>query len=566
MAKIIVNGPDGRLEHEVQLTADEALLVGRSPNVASLPPAWAERAKAPQTRAVASASVSANHVAAWADGDGVAIEDLGSRNGTWLLLPKSQPIKVPAGDVVLQLVRTATKSSGDEPQTPNWSGPRDYAKALATSIKEWPRVRNLDLEVLVANASSSSFSPAAIPLASGEALELVPQATADANWSRILEDLWRWIARHNSVYEAEERTRTEGMILASPAIRAAHREVVNAAQGDASTLLLTGPSGAGKEMLAEVFHRHTGRSGPFVAINSSMLTKDLMRSELFGAEAGSFTGATRRIIGAVERAQGGTLFLDEIGEMPEDVQPMLLRFLDRREFESLGQYGKAQRADVRLVVATNKDLRAATRSGKFRADLWYRLSVHVVDVPPLRMRWEDVAAYLETTLAPGTQHSLHEALSEEAHELLREHAWEGNFRELTNFRERLPRGAKKGSVSAEACRQALERGSLRPTPPPSEVDPDSGNRADFGALASQATRAFVEDRGREPLDWNDQKEWNEKYLKPLLFHHLSGAGSHPPPIDDDALASLASRSATRVRADRGTALKQLGRYYARFQR
>jgi hypothetical protein len=121
-------------------------------------------------------------------------------------------------------------------------------------------------------------------------------------------------------------------------------------------------------------------------------------------------------------------------------------------------------------------------------------------------------------------------------------------------------------VTAEACRQALERGSLRPTSPPSEVEVDSGNRTDFGALASQATRAFVEDRGREPLDWNDQKEWNEKYLKPLLFHHLSGAGSQPAPFDDDGLASLASRSATRVRADRGTALKQLGRYFARFHR
>lgn len=566
MAKIIVNGPDGRLEHEVDLAPNEAVLVGRSPNAAALQLGPASSALTPRALTVAAGSVSANHVAMWADASSVVVEDLGSRNGTWLLLPKGQPLKIDAGDVVLQLVRTATKSPSDEPQTPAWTSRRDYAKALATSIRQWPRVQNLDLEVLVSSASNSAFSPAAIPLASGEALELVPLATADASWTRILEDLWRWIDRNNSVYESEERTRAEGMILASSSIRAAHRDVVNAAQSDASTLLLTGPSGAGKEMLAEVFHRHSGRSGPFVAVNSSMLTKDLMRSELFGAEAGSFTGATRRIIGAVERAQGGTLFLDEIGEMPEDVQPMLLRFLDRREFESLGQYGKAQRADVRLVVATNKDLRAATRAGKFRADLWYRLSVHVVDVPPLRLRWDDVAAYLENTVAPGTQLSLHETLSEDAHELLREHAWEGNFRELTNFRERLPRGAAKGSITADTCRQALERGSLRSSPPPSEAAESSHGRPDFAALASLATRAFVEDRGREPVDWNDQKEWNEKYLKPLLFHHLSGASAHAAPVDEDALSSLASRSATRVRADRGTALKQLGRYYARFAR
>jgi DNA-binding NtrC family response regulator len=355
------------------------------------------------------------------------------------------------------------------------------------------------------------------------------------------------------------------MILASSAIRGAHRDVVEAAQSDARTLLLTGASGAGKEMLAEVFHRYSGRSGAFVAVNCAMFSKELLRTELFGAEPGSFTGATRRIIGAVERAQGGTLFLDEVGEMPSDVQPMLLRFLDRREFEQLGHYGKPRRADVRVVAATNRDLREATRTGAFRADLWYRLSVHVVDVPPLRARWEDIETFLRTAPIEGPARSLFDALSPAALELLQAHPWEGNFRELTNFVERLPRKASPGGISAATCERALERGALRTV---TRMSPQPAQQAsaphDWAELAGRAVRAFVQDHGREPSSWDDQKEWNEKYLKPLIFFHLSGAAQQPPPMDEDALSQLASRSATRVQADRGTAAKQLARYFELF--
>jgi transcriptional regulator with PAS, ATPase and Fis domain len=354
------------------------------------------------------------------------------------------------------------------------------------------------------------------------------------------------------------------MILASSAIRNAHRDVVEAAQSDARTLLLTGASGAGKEMLAEVFHRHSGRSGAFVAVNCAMFSKDLLRSELFGAEPGSFTGASRRIVGAVERAQGGTLFLDEIGEIPPEVQPMLLRFLDRREFEQLGQYGRAKRADVRVVAATNRDLRDATRSGTFRADLWYRLSVHVVEVPPLRVRWDDIETYLRTLPVEGATHSIRETLTPAALELLKGHAWEGNFRELTNFVERLPRGAAPESVSVATCQRALERGSLKPVIKPAPAPQPDLPHANWAEIATRAVRCFVEDHGREPMSWDDQKEWNEKYLKPLIFFHLSGAATQPRPRDDDGLAALASRSASQVQADRGTASKQLARYFERY--
>jgi len=255
-----------------------------------------------------------------------------------------------------------------------------------------------------------------------------------------------------------------------------------------------------------------------------------------------------------------------VGEMPTEVQPMLLRFLDRREFEQLGQYGKPRRADVRVVAATNRDLRDATRSGAFRADLWYRLSVHVVDVPPLRARWEDIETFLRATRLDGPAQSLFEALSTDALTLLRNHAWEGNFRELTNLAERLPRHAARGGINAATCQRALERGSLRPitraSPPPPHP---SAPHADWAALTTRAVRTFVEDHGREPSNWDDQKEWNEKYLKPLIFFHLSGASQQPAPLDEDALSALASRSATQVQADRGTAAKQLARYFERYR-
>jgi DNA-binding NtrC family response regulator len=350
------------------------------------------------------------------------------------------------------------------------------------------------------------------------------------------------------------------MILKSRAIREAHRDVVDAARSSGRTLLLTGPSGSGKEMLAEVFHRHSGASGPFVPVNCAMFSKELLRSELFGAEPGSFTGATRRIVGAVERAQGGTLFLDEIGEIPLDVQPMLLRFLDRREYESMGQYGRVRRADVRVVAATNRDLRERTRAGQFRDDLWYRLSVHVVEVPALGDRWDDLVAYLESV--PSGRHSMREALSDGAMDLLRSHPWEGNFRELTNFAQRLPRDAEPRSIDAATCARALERGALRRNPKPTPVSEAPG--ADWAELVAQAIQGFVEDHGYEPGTWDDQKEWNEKYLKPLLFFRMSGAPALEHPVDDSAIAAIVPQAASRMSADRGTAAKQLARYFERF--
>lgn len=318
-------------------------------------------------------------------------------------------------------------------------------------------------------------------------------------------------------------------------------------------------------MLAEVFHRHSGRSGPLVSLNCAEFEKGLLRAELFGAERGSFTGCTRTIVGAVERAQGGTLFLDEIGELDSEIQPMLLRFLDRHEFQRMGQMGRAQQADVRVVAATNRDLREATRIGHFRADLWWRLSVYVVEVPPLRQRWDDIVAYLDTVRTEDASSTLGAALSPGAIDVLQAHRWEGNFRELRNFAERLAHSGYKKPIDAASCRRVLERSSITavsPIPGPLESAP-----ADWTALVSRAVAAFNEDCEHEPSSWNDQKLWSEEYLKPLLFYFISGAAEHPPPAEGDgeALTALANKCAARAKADRGTALRQLKRYFERFR-
>jgi DNA-binding NtrC family response regulator len=172
-------------------------------------------------------------------------------------------------------------------------------------------------------------------------------------------------------------------------------------------------------------------------------------------------------------------------------------------------------------------------------------------------------AYLESVRLADASCSARAALSAEALEVLRTHPWEGNFRELATFAARLPRAARNGEIDAATCRRALERGSLRPSSPPPQ--PEATLRPDWAALVERSLRAFREDHGVAPGTWDDQKEWNEKYLKPLLFYHLSGASDLPVPIDEGGMSALAAKAAARVQADRGTAAKQIARYYERFR-
>jgi transcriptional regulator with GAF, ATPase, and Fis domain len=226
-----------------------------------------------------------------------------------------------------------------------------------------------------------------------------------------------------------------------------------------TTVLVTGESGTGKEVVARLIHRGSARArGPFVALNCAALQETLLESELFGHEKGAFTGATSSHAGSVEQAAGGVLFLDEVGEMSRPVQAKLLRVLQEREFQRLGST-KPMRADVRVVAATNRDLSVAIARGEFREDLYYRLHVFEIHLPPLRERRDDVLALAETFLVELGHVVGRPAagISKDAREVLLAYAWPGNVRELRNVLERATILCDGGLITAEHLPRELGR-------------------------------------------------------------------------------------------------------------
>ena len=205
-----------------------------------------------------------------------------------------------------------------------------------------------------------------------------------------------------------------------------------------ATVLLLGETGTGKEVVARALHQHSARRDqPFVAVNCAALKGELLESELFGHEKGAFTGADRVRAGRVETARGGTLFLDEVGELPPEVQAKLLRVLQEKEYERLGS-DRTQRADIRLVAATHRDLPAAIQTGTFRDDLYYRLKVISIKIPPLRDRPTDILALAEWLLDKHATESARTPprLDADVRQALQHYHWPGNVRELSNVMER----------------------------------------------------------------------------------------------------------------------------------
>jgi transcriptional regulator with GAF, ATPase, and Fis domain len=205
-----------------------------------------------------------------------------------------------------------------------------------------------------------------------------------------------------------------------------------------STVLITGETGTGKELVARAIHRRSSRgSRVFVSVNCAAIPRDLILSELFGHEKGAFTGATQKRIGRFELANGGTIFLDEVGELLPDTQVALLRVLQEREFERVG--GNALiHVDVRVVAATNRDLKAAVANGTFRQDLFYRLNVFPVEVPPLRERKEDIlmlAEYFVQRYGKRAGKNIR-SIDKKTIDILASYEWPGNIRELQNVIER----------------------------------------------------------------------------------------------------------------------------------
>ena len=231
----------------------------------------------------------------------------------------------------------------------------------------------------------------------------------------------------------------EGLVGDSPRMQAVYQLIEKIADTD-STVLILGESGTGKELIAKTIHyNNASRSqGPFVPINCAAIPRDLLESELFGHEKGAFTGAINTRIGRFELAQNGTLFLDEVGELDPSLQVKLLRVLQEREFERVGGM-KTVKVDVRILAATNKDLEKVTREGKFREDLFYRLNVIPLTLPPLRKRVEDIPLLADHFLRDFSKKRKREQLtfSKNAMHCLLAYRWPGNVRELENLIERL---------------------------------------------------------------------------------------------------------------------------------
>ncbi|MBP6766598.1 MAG: nitrogen regulation protein NR(I) [Reyranella sp.] len=301
-----------------------------------------------------------------------------------------------------------------------------------------PRIRKLrpDLRIIVMSAQSTLLT--AVRATERGAFEYLPKPF-DLNElisvvNRALSAPAASMARSPALPEEGERL---PLIGRSPAMQEIYRTLARLMATDL-TVMVTGESGAGKELVARALHDYgKRRKGPFIALNMAAIPRELIESELFGHERGAFTGAVQRSAGKFEQASGGTLFLDEIGDMPPEAQTRLLRVLQEGEYMTVG--GRTPiKANVRIVAATHRDLRRLIQQGLFREDLFYRLNVVPIRLPPLRERLDDIPElanhYLQAATADGLPTKV---LSPEAMARLKQHRWPGNVRELVNLVRRL---------------------------------------------------------------------------------------------------------------------------------
>ncbi len=341
----------------------------------------------------------------------------------------------------------------------------DVVMPDANGLDLIPRIRRVrpDLRVVVMSAQSTLIT--AVKAAQRGAFEYLPKPF---DLDELLSVVGRALAVSVPVVEVEPEPRDADerlpLIGRSPAMQEIYRTIARLTTADL-TVMINGESGTGKELVARALHDYgKRRAGPFVAVNMAAIPRELIESELFGHERGAFTGALARTPGRFEQASGGTLFLDEIGDMPPEAQTRLLRVLQEGEFTSVG--GRQPiKANVRIIAATHRDLRAAIRSGLFREDLFYRLNVVPIRLPPLRERVEDIPPlarhFLERARADGLATK---ALDAAAIERMKRHPWPGNVRELENLMRRLAALHPAETIGAEAIDTELAEAAPAPEP------------------------------------------------------------------------------------------------------
>jgi len=383
---------------------------------------------------------------------------------------------------------------------------RDY-DALVTDVR-MPRLNGLDL---IRAAQSTSPETTIIVMSAYGSHDLAIEALKAGAYDylgkpfrpdevllvlRKAEERER-LRRENLILRREMSRRAPQLVAEGPAMKEVLRVVHKVAPAP-TTVLIEGESGTGKELIARALHDLSPRAErPFVAVNCGAIPAPLIESELFGHTKGAFTDARTAKRGLFEEADGGTLLLDEIGELPPPVQPALLRVLQQGEVRRVGD-ARSTRVDVRVLASTNRDLASQVQAGRFREDLYYRLNVVQVRLPPLRERQEEIGQLAERLIARHAERIgvASRRLSPRALELLQRYRWPGNVRELENALERALVLSEDDEIGPDALPDAVQR-TLAPEPVPGSLDPDdlSVKRAQRVLEADLIRRALERTQG-----------------------------------------------------------------------
>lgn len=551
-----------------EVGVQETLLVGRSPDAVELE-AECPELPAGHVRAVAVPldRVSRHHALVHRREGATVVRDLRSTNGTWIHLERGQSLTIEgAPPLRLGLALAGGPSSvTSQPDEPRWCEEPQYAGSMAEAVARWFGELGLSFSVrVIPHVRGGAPVVGSIALRGGKALWIESAGrTADDRLAGVMSRLVAFVTRQNELFDVRVQEQAAGLVLASPLIQATWRDVVAAAKADMRVLLL-GPSGAGKTALASSYHRARDPDGPFHAVNCGLLGKNTewIRAALFGAAPGAYPGCPRGgVRGAVEAANRGTLFLDEVAELDLDAQVALLTFLDDGVYVPLGTV-EGQRASVRLVCATNKDLRALVRAGRFREDLWFRIAAAVIEVRPLSERPEDVRAFL-ATLPEARERAIAARLTDDAWRCLDAQPWTGGFRELRNFVQRLAlRLEPEGAIDVARCHAALSAGALVAPALPSALEPAASALATgspealWRPIVERSFAMFMASAPEAELTYERLAQFVDDFLKPVFIAHASGLGEAKK-IPKEALFQ---ELAERLGCSRGTVRTHLNRF------
>ncbi|MDQ8700406.1 nitrogen regulation protein NR(I) [Hyphomicrobium sp. LHD-15] len=355
-----------------------------------------------------------------------------------------------------------------------------------------PRIKKVRPELPIIVMSAQNTLMTALTAAEKGAYEYLPKPF---DLSEVVAVVGRALAGQGRRPRAATSTEMEGeelpLIGRSPAMQEIYRALARLTQTDL-TVTIQGESGTGKELVARVLHDYgKRRQGPFVAINMAAIPRELIESELFGHEKGAFTGAQTRTPGRFEQAEGGTLFLDEIGDMPLEAQTRLLRVLQQGEYTTVG--GRTPiKTNVRIIAATHRDLRSQIQQGLFREDLYYRLNVVPLRLPPLRERVEDIGDLVRHFLRQAAREGLgQKSIETAAIERLKAHPWPGNVRELENFVRRVGALYTQDTLTQQIIDQELAE-VLPKRSPTSDTEPK-----EFSELVERYLAQYFAGFGKE---------------------------------------------------------------------